>query len=172
LHKKDLGIADNVLPTIASTTQHIEIGRCGIRVLINERDMDIPKHPIADLRYKTGASSVQVGIVLVITGGVPVGGAVSVLVSVLVYEAGASSVNIRMVGVIAGGVHVGGTISILRWKTCASSIEIETILRIAVESPKGRTTSVLVLRIRMGGRSVKEAIGGRHLIEVGEKVER
>jgi hypothetical protein len=74
-----------------------------------------------------------------------------------------------MVGVIAGGVHVGGTISILR---CASSIEVETILRIAVESPEGRTTSVLVQRIRMGGRSVKEAIGGRHLMEVGEKVER
>jgi hypothetical protein len=108
----------------------------------------------------------------VIAGSVPIGSAVSVLISVLVYEAGASSVNIRMVGVIAGGVHIGGTISILRWKTCASSIEVETILRIAVESPEGRTTSVLVLRIRMGGRSVKEAIGGRHLIEVGEKVER
>ena len=172
MHKKDLGIADNVLPTIASTTQHIEIGRCGVRVVINEGGMDIPKHAVAILRYETGASSVQVGIVLVIAGGVPVGGAVSVLVSGLVYEAGASSVNIRMVGVIAGGVHVGSTISILRWKTCASSIEVETILRIAVESPEGRTTSVLVLRIRMGGRSVKEAIGGRHLFEVGEKVER
>jgi len=137
LHKKDLGIADNVLPTIASTTQHIEIGRCGVRVVINEGDMDIPKHTVAVLWYKTGASSV----------------------------------NIRMVGVIAGGVHVGGTISILWWKTCASSIEVETILRIAVESPEGRTTSVLVQRIRMGSRSVKEAIGGRHLIEV-KKVER
>jgi hypothetical protein len=167
-----LGIADNVLPTIASTTQHIEIGRCGVRVVINEGDMDIPKHAVAILRYETGASSVQVGIVLVIAGGVPVGGAVSVLVSVLVYEAGASNINIRMVGVIAGGVHVGGTISILWWKTCASSIEVETILWIAVESPEGRTTSVLVQRIRMGGRNVKEAVGGRHLIEVGEKVER
>lgn len=102
----------------------------------------------------------------------PVGGAVSVVVSVLVYEAGASSVNIQMVGVIAGGVHVGGTISILQWKACASSIEIETILQIVVKSPKGRTTSVLVQCIRMGGRCIKEAVGGRHLIVVGEKVER
>jgi len=140
--------------------------------VINEGEMDIPKHGVAVRRYETGASSVQVGIVLVIAGSVPIGGAVSVLISVLVYEGGAGSVNIRMVGVIAGGIHIGGIISILWWKTCASSIEVETILRIAVESPEGRTTSVLVLRIRMGGRSVKEAIGGRHLIEVGEKVER
>jgi hypothetical protein len=138
--------------------------------MINEGDLDIPKYAIAVLRYETGASSVQVGIVLVIAGGVPVGGNVSVLISVLVYEAVASSINIRMVEVIAGGVHVGGTISILRWKTGASSsIEVETILRIAVESG---TISVLVQRIRMGGRSIKEAVGGRHLIDVGEKVER
>jgi hypothetical protein len=61
--------------------------------VINEGDMDIPKHTVAVLRYETGASSVQVGIVLVIAGGVPIGGAVSVLISVLMYEAGASSVN-------------------------------------------------------------------------------
>lgn len=141
--------------------------------MINEGDLDIPKHAVAVLRYETGASSVQVGIVLVIAGGVPVGGDVPVLDSVLVHEAVACSIDIRMVEVIAGGVHVGGTNSILRWKTWASSnIEVETILRIAVESPKGGTISVLVQRIRMSGRSVKEAVGGRHLIDVGEKVER
>jgi len=171
LHKKDLGIGDSVLPIIASTIQHIEIRRCDVRGVINEGNLDIPKHAVAILWYETGASSVQVGIVLVIAGGVPVGGTVSVLVSVLVYEAGASSINIRMVEVIAGGVHVGGTISILRWKTCASSIEVETILQIAVKSPEGGTISVLIQHIRMGGRSVKEAIGGRHWIEVGGKVE-
>src|SRR6266567_4579837 len=114
-----MGIADSVLPIIASTIQHIEIRRCDVQVVINEGDLDIPKHAIAVLWYETGASSIQVGIVLVIAGSVPVGGTVSVLVSVLVYEAGASSINIRMVEVIAGGLHVGGTISVLRWKTCA-----------------------------------------------------